>query len=262
MLETKNATLAYHTCVIADNVSISIPEDRITAIIGPNGSGKSTLLRALARLLVPKQGAVLLDGMDIHHWPTNEVAKRLAMLPQAPHAPDGLTVWNLVAFGRFPYRGWFGREDAADGQPIRKALDEVGLCDFANRSVHTLSGGQRQRVWIAMALAQETQYLLLDEPTTFLDLVHQMELMDLIRRLKTQYRKTIVLVLHDLNLAARYADHIVVLDHGDIQSQGTPPEVLTPDLLRRVFQIEAHVFHEGQSGAIVCVPLRAVENAA
>jgi iron complex transport system ATP-binding protein len=258
MLEMREAKLAYQKFVVAHDLTISLPEGRITAIVGPNGSGKSTVLRALARILKPAGGEVLLDGLEIGHWHTNQVARRLAMLPQAPTAPDGLTVWDLVAFGRFPYRGWFGGDRDSDAASIHKALEDVNLADLADRPVHSLSGGQRQRVWIAMALAQETQYLLLDEPTTYMDLAHQLELMDLIGRLNRDKGKTVVLVLHDLNLAARYAHHIIVMDWGAVAAEGTPADVLTPGVLREVFRIDARVFRDGPTGAIMCVPISAV----
>jgi iron complex transport system ATP-binding protein len=256
MLETQGAQLSYQRFIVCEDLTIAIPEGRVTAIVGANGSGKSTVLRALARILAPTAGAVLLDGKELHRWRTNEVAKRLAILPQAPQTPDGLTVWDLVAFGRFPYRHWFGALQDHDAASIHQALTSVGMLDLAERPIRELSGGQRQRAWIALALAQETPYLLLDEPTTHLDLEHQMEVMDLVGRLNRELRKTVVLVLHDLNLAARYAQHMIVLAGGTVVREGTPAQVLTPEILRRAFHVDAHVFVEPHTGTTVCLPLR------
>jgi iron complex transport system ATP-binding protein len=261
-LETKNATLAYGPRVITHDLTLSVPAGRITAILGPNGSGKSTVLRSLARILRPKTGAVLLDGADIHVLPTAEVARRVAMLPQAPHAPEGLTVRSLVAFGRFPWRHWLVGSDPAGEAPVNSALDAVGISELADRAVATLSGGQRQRVWIAMALAQETPWLLLDEPTTFLDLAHQIEVMDLIRRLNQDFGKTIALVLHDLTLAARYADQIILLQDGAIFAEGAPVDVLTEAALSEVFGIEAHIARDTGGMIVSCTPIRTVNKEA
>lgn len=258
-LEIEAADLAYPGRVVARGLSLSIAVGKVTAILGPNGCGKSTVLRALARILRPRSGVVLLDGKDIHLQPTNQVAKRLTMLPQAPHAPDDLTVWDLAAFGRFPYRSWFGGNDAAGTDSVRQALQAVGLLDLADRPFATLSGGQRQRAWIAMALAQETHYLLLDEPTTFLDLAHQIEVMDLVRQLNVSLGKTVVLVLHDLNLAARYADHIVMLKDGRIAASGEPQAVLTDETLREVFGVEVHLVRDEHGRILICAPIRSLE---
>jgi iron complex transport system ATP-binding protein len=255
-LEMRNAALAYRERVVAPDLTLSVPAGRITAILGPNGSGKSTVLRALARILRPQAGAVLLDGADIHSLPTAEVARRVAMLPQAPHAPEGMTVRNLIAFGRFPWRHWLNGSDPSGDAPINAALNAVGISALADRAVATLSGGQRQRVWIAMALAQETPCLLLDEPTTFLDLAHQIEVMDLIHRLNRDLGKTVVLVLHDLTLAARYADHVILLKEGNIFAEGAPSEVLTASALHDVFGIEAHIAVDENGIIISCTPIR------
>jgi iron complex transport system ATP-binding protein len=257
-LEIRSAVLAYRERTVATGFSLVVPCGRITAIVGPNGSGKSTVLRALARILKPQTGQVLLDGVDIHHIATDEVARRLAILPQSPQAPEGLTVFDLVSFGRFPYRSWLSGADPAGDTPVHKALAAVGISSLSERPVSTLSGGQRQRAWIAMALAQETKYLLLDEPTTFLDPAHQMEMMDLVRKLNVELDKTVVLVLHDLNLAARYADHIVMLKDGRIAAQGDPASVLTDANLRHVFDIEAHVVRDENGSIITCTPVRAL----
>lgn len=257
-LQIASADLAYEQRTVAHDLSLCLHNGQITAILGGNGSGKSTVLRALARILQPKNGAVLLDGADLNRLPTKEVARRLAILPQAPHAPEGLTVWDLVSFGRFPYRTWFGGADPRDDDHVHQALAAVHLLDLAERPVATLSGGQVQRAWIAMALAQETEFLLLDEPTTYLDLAHQLEVMDLIHELKTKLGKTIVLVLHDLNLAARYSDHIVMMKQGRIIAVGTPSTVLTRPILRNVFGIEVRLIQDEEGGIIVCLPLRSL----
>lgn len=254
-LAVKGAELAYQDRRVLKDLTLMIPEGRITVILGPNGSGKSTLLHALARILRPQAGSVLLDGTDIHQYPTDAVARLLALLPQAPHAPEGLRVRDLVAFGRFPYRGWFDSASEEDDRQIEEALHAVGITHLSDRGVQTLSGGQRQRAWIAMALAQQTHFLLLDEPTTYLDIAHQLEVMELIQQLNQKTGKTMVMVLHDLNLAARYADYLVVLHRQGIAAMGDPIDVLTCELLQDVFAIRASVTHDSHSGAPICIPL-------
>jgi len=252
-LEIHGAELGYRDIRVMDDLSVTIPEGQITTLIGPNGSGKSTILHALARILKPRRGSVLLDGRNIHDHPTREVAKVLALLPQAPHAPDGLSVWELVSFGRFPYRGWFDADAPDDRQVVEEALDAVGLEDLATRPVATLSGGQRQRVWIAMALAQQTGLILLDEPTTYLDPGHQIEILDLLRRLNRREGKTIVMALHDLNLAARYADFMVVVFNGGVLAADAPERVLTSDVLRNAFGLDAEIIPDPRRGTPMCV---------
>lgn len=255
-LRIEGAHIGYPTHRVIEGMTFGVPEGRMTAIVGPNGSGKSTLLHAIARVLRPNGGRILLDGKDVHRQPTNAVARLLALLPQAPEAPEEATVWDLVGFGRFPYHGWFGPNDDDNATHIRDALETVGMLELAQRPVHTLSGGQRQRVWIAMALAQQTHFLLLDEPTTFLDIAHQLEVMDIIRGLNQRLSKTIVMVLHDLNLAARYADHMVMLKDGGIAAAGPPRKVMTPTTLRDVFAIKGRVIRD-ETGAPVLLPLAA-----
>lgn len=253
ILEIRGAELGYRDCRVMDDLSVTLPEGRITAIIGPNGSGKSTILHALGRILRPRRGTVLLDGRSIHEHPTREVARILALLPQDPRAPEGLTVRELVSFGRFPYRDWFDAEAPEDGRYVWEAIEAVGLEDLADRQVSTLSGGQRQRAWIAMALAQQTELILLDEPTTFLDLGHQLEVLDLLQRLNRQQAKTIVMALHDLNLAARYADFIIVVADGGILAAGHPDSVITPEVLQQAFGIEVEVIEDPRRGTPICI---------
>jgi iron complex transport system ATP-binding protein len=236
-------------------VQLAIEHGSITAIIGANGSGKSTLLRALGRLHAPTGGAVLLDGADISRLPARDVARTLGILPQAPVAPDGLTVGDLVARGRDPHRRWFEQWSTADEAVVQRALAQTGMGEFASARIDELSGGQRQRAWIAMALAQQTGVLLLDEPTTYLDLVHQLDVLDVVAALHRDAGVTVVMVLHDLTMAARYADRIVAMRDGRVVADGTPLEVVTPRLLETVFELEADVVTDA-SGRPVVIPLR------
>ena len=239
-------------------VSLVIPHGSITAIIGANGSGKSTLLRALGRLSPPTGGAVLLDGHDIARLPAREVARGLGILPQAPVAPDGLTVGDLVARGRDPHRRWFEQWSTSDEAVVRRALVQTGMESLAGSRIDELSGGQRQRAWIAMALAQQTGVLLLDEPTTYLDLVHQLDVLDVVAGLHSDHGVTVVMVLHDLTMAARYADRIIAMRDGAVVADGTPLEVVTPRVLERVFELVADVVHDA-AGRPVVIPQRRAE---
>lgn len=255
-LHAEELSLAYDGHEVIHELSLAVPPQRITALVGPNGSGKSTLLRGLARLMEPRGGAVYLDGQAIHHLPTKYVARQLAILPQRPEAPDGLSVRELVAFGRFPYQGLLGVASEEDDRQIDAAMEITGTDCLADRLLGELSGGQRQLVWIAMALAQDTELLLLDEPTTFLDMAHQLEVLQVLERLHQQRRRTIVMVLHDINQAARYADHMVALVGGRIVASGTPHEILTPAMLAQVFAVEAEVITNRVTDAPFCIPLR------
>lgn len=255
-LEAKELTLAYDGHEVIHELSLSLPAQRITALIGPNGSGKSTLLSGLARLMSPEQGAVYLDGQAIHTQPTREVARQLAILPQRPEAPGRLTVRELVAYGRFPYQGYFGAISTEDDQEIDSALEITGMDRLAHCLLGELSGGQRQLAWIAMALSQNTELLLLDEPTTFLDMAHQLEVLEVLERLHQKQLRTIVMVLHDINQAARYSDHMVALVSGRIAASGTPHEILTPQVLAQVFDIEANVMIRDDVDVPFCIPLR------
>jgi iron complex transport system ATP-binding protein len=254
VLKTDQLTLSYDTVSIIQHLSLTIPSGQITALVGPNGCGKSTLLRGLARLLKPKGGSVLLDGTAIHQVPTKELAKRLGILPQSPTAPEGLTVRELVAQGRYPHQRWFQQWGEEDERATERALVITNMTALADRPVDALSGGQRQRAWIAMTLAQETTILLLDEPTTFLDMAHQLEVLQLLERLNEDEGRTIVMVVHDLNHAARYAHHVVALCEGQIVRNGPPAAVITPETVRTVFGVEADIVTDPRTGTPLCIP--------
>lgn len=253
-LRGERLRLAYDDTTVVDGLTVEIPPGQITVIVGANACGKSTLLRGLARLLKPKAGVVHLDGHDIHRLPTKDVARRLGILPQQPIAPEGLTVADLVARGRAPHQGWFTQWSAADEAAVVAALDATGTLDLATRPVDDLSGGQRQRAWIAMALAQGTPLMLLDEPTTFLDLAHQVEVLDLLGELNEREGRTIVLVLHDLNQACRHADHLIAMRDGAIVAQGRPDAVVTADLVKTVFGLAVRVIPDPESGTPLVIP--------
>ena len=251
---TDNITLAYDETVIVEDLSTSIPSGKITSIVGPNGCGKSTLLRSLARLMKPKGGFVYLDGDAIAKLRTREVAQRLGILPQSPEVPEGLTVRELAAQGRYPHQSWLSQWSKGDERAVEKALETTGVVEFADRPLDTLSGGQRQRAWISMALAQETDTLLLDEPTTFLDMAHQLEVLQLLDRLNREEGRTVLMVLHDLNNAARFSQHMIAISRGEVFTSGTPEEVMTAELFRRVFSVEAEVLADPRTGAPMCIP--------
>ena len=256
-LSLRRVRLGYGANPVLHDLDLDIPEGRMTVIVGPNGCGKSTLLKAMARLLPVTAGEVRLEGQPLHGLPTRHVAQRLALLPQAPSLPEGLSVRDLVAQGRFPHQGWLGRPHPGDQAAIDRALAQTGLAALADRPVAALSGGQRQRVWIAMVLAQETPLILLDEPTAWLDLRVQLDLMACLHRLTREAGRTLVLVLHELNLAAAYADHMVMLREGRIMAEGAPDAVMTPALLHRVFGLEASVIADPLTGRPVCLPVAA-----
>jgi len=254
-LRAEGIRLAYGETVVVDGLDLDVLDGTISAVIGPNGCGKSTLLRALARLMPTKAGHVLLDGRRIDRIPTREVAKVLGVLPQSPVAPEGLTVADLVSRGRHPHQAWYRQWSASDQEVVAEALSWTGMLELAERPVDQLSGGQRQRAWISMALAQGTDLLLLDEPTTFLDLAHQVDVLDLVERLHAETGRTVVMVLHDLNLAARYAQRLVAMKDGAIASQGDPAEVLTEHMLADVFDLEARVVNDPVAGTPMVVPV-------
>ncbi|HWK30130.1 MAG TPA: ABC transporter ATP-binding protein [Solirubrobacter sp.] len=253
-LRAAHLTVGYGERAVLHGVDVPLPAGRITAIVGANASGKSTLLRAFARLLKPSAGAVLLDGAEIAALPTREVARRLGFLPQSPAPPEGLTVADLVARGRFPHQRLGRRASAEDRERIEWAIQATAIADLRDRPLDRLSGGQRQRVWIAMALAQDTETLLLDEPTTYLDLAHQLEVLDLLADLNAQGR-TIGLVLHDLNHACRYAHHLVAIRDGRVAAAGPPAEIVDEALVERVFGLRARVLPDPVTGTPMCVPI-------
>ncbi len=254
-LEAREVTLAYADRTVVDRLSLAVPDGRTTVVVGANACGKSTLLRGLARLLRPAGGSVLLDGAAIASLPSRQVARTLGLLPQDPVTPEGVSVVDLVGRGRHPHQAALRRWSRTDDEAVAAALTATGTLDLADRSVDELSGGQRQRVWIAMALAQETDLLLLDEPTTFLDLAHQLEVLDLLADLNRRRGTTVVMVLHDLNLAARYADHLVALCAGRVVAEGTPAEVLTEDTVREVLGLECRVVPDPVTGTPMVVPV-------
>ncbi|RAR41224.1 ABC transporter ATP-binding protein [Paenibacillus sp. MDMC362] len=253
-LEAKGLGLSYGGDFIFENLDLTVPIGKITVFIGSNGCGKSTLLRSMARLLKPQRGSVVLNGADIASLSTKDVARKLAILPQGPTAPEGLTVMQLVKQGRYPYQSWLRQWSREDEEAVTAALASTGLTELADRTVDSLSGGQRQRAWIAMTLAQETPLILLDEPTTYLDLTHQIEVLDLLYELNVQEQRTIVMVLHDINLACRYADHIVAIRDGSIKAKGAPGEIINSELMQTVFQLPCEIIPDPLYGTPMCVP--------
>ncbi|MGL5939569.1 MAG: ABC transporter ATP-binding protein [Waterburya sp.] len=254
-LETKQLTLAYEGVPVVRNLDLGIPAGKITVLVGANGCGKSTLLRGLARLLKPKSGMVYLDGKDIVQLKSKTVAQKLGMLTQSPIAPEGLTVRDLVAMGRYPYQNWLQQWSKEDELKLAEALEITMMSQLADRALDKLSGGQRQRAWIAMILAQDTDILLLDEPTTFLDLSHQVELLDLLQELHESKGKTIVMVLHDLNLACRYADYLVAVQQGKVYAMGTPKQVMTESMVQEVFNLECRIVPDPVADTPMCIPM-------
>jgi len=254
-LRTEGLGASYPGRVVLDDLRLEVPDGVLTVIVGPNACGKSTLLRTLARMLKPSAGRVLLDDSDAAGWPAKQYARRLATLPQAPVAPDGMTVEDLVARGRYPHQGLLRQWSTADEAAVRDAMSAAGVAELAERPLDEISGGQRQRVWLAMTLAQQTDLLLLDEPTTYLDLAHQLEVLDLVRRLVRDGR-TVVVVLHDLHLAFRYADHLVVMSSGRIVATGAPHEVVTAELVERVYDVPCRIITDPVSLTPLVIPER------
>ncbi len=246
--------MGYGGPLVLQGLTALIPPGEITAIVGANASGKSTLLRALARLLRPAGGAVYLDGADIVRQPTRAVATRLGLLPQSPRAPDGISVGDLVRRGRYPHQRLFDQWSRADEHAVQRALELTAMVDLRDRAIDQLSGGQRQRAWLAMALAQDAPMMLLDEPTTFLDIAHQMETLDLLAELNGSEGRTVVMVLHDLNQACRYAAHLIAMVEGRVVAAGPPAEIVTPDLIRWVFGLSAMVIDDPVTGTPLCLP--------
>ncbi|MFI0941516.1 ABC transporter ATP-binding protein [Streptomyces sp. NPDC021020] len=254
-LQARKLHLAYDGRPVVEDLDLDVPSGRITAVVGANACGKSTLLRALARLLAPRAGAVELDGAALRSLPTRELARKLGILPQTPVAPEGLTVGDLVGRGRAPHQTWWRQWSAADEEAVNAALAATDLADLVDRPVDELSGGQRQRAWMAMAVAQGTPVLLLDEPTTYLDLAHQIDVLDLITDLNRREGRTVVMVLHDLNQACRYADHVIAMKAGRIVAEGAPAEVVTEATVEDVFGLRCRVVPDPVSGTPLVIPM-------
>lgn len=252
-LYVDDISVSYEERTIINNFSINIPDKKITTIIGANGCGKSTLLKAITRIIPYKTGSVILDGKDILKQDTKMLARKIAILPQTPEGTMGLTVAELVSYGRFPYQNGFGRLTKKDYEVIDWALEVTGTKEFKFRTIDALSGGQRQRVWIAMALAQETDIIFLDEPTTYLDMAHQLEVLELLKKLNEEEERTIIMVLHDLNQAARFADYIIALKRGKVVKAGTSEEVITKEVLREVFNIDAEIVKDPRNNKPICL---------
>lgn len=253
-LAARGLTLSYEERVVVEGLDLDVPDGRVTVVVGPNACGKSTLLRALGRLLRPRGGSVLLDGAELARVPTRQIARTLGLLPQSPVPPEGITVADLVSRGRQPHQKWWQQWSEADERLVAEAMERTATTELADRMVDELSGGQRQRAWIAMALAQDTELLLLDEPTTFLDIAHQVEVLDLVRRLNRERGRTVVAVLHDLNQAARYADHLIAMKAGRVVAEGPPAEVVTAELVGEVFGLAAVVVPDPVTGDPLVVP--------
>lgn len=254
MLAAQNLTLAYDQQVIIQQLGVTIPDGKVTALVGPNGCGKSTLLRGLARLMTPRAGTVLLDGKAIARLSSKEVARQLGVLPQGPTAPEGMTVRELVSQGRYPHQSLLRQWSEEDESAVVWALETTSLTELQARPLDTLSGGQRQRAWIAMTLAQQTPVLLLDEPTTFLDMAHQVEILSLLDELNHREGRTVVMVLHDINQASRYAHHLIAMRDGHVVAEGDPREIVDHGLICDVFGLECHVVRDPVSGTPLCLP--------
>ncbi|MEU1554779.1 ABC transporter ATP-binding protein [Streptomyces scabiei] len=254
-LRAEGLRLAYDDRIVVDGLDLVVPTGRVTAIVGANACGKSTLLRALARLLTPKAGAVHLDGRAVHTIPARTLARKLGILPQTPVAPEGLTVVDLVGRGRTPHQTWWRQWSRSDEEAVHEALRATGMTDLAHRPVDELSGGQRQRAWIAMAVAQGTPVMLLDEPTTYLDLAHQIDVLDLVTDLNRHRGRTVVMVLHDLNQACRYADHIIAMKGGRIVGEGAPADVITAETVEDVFGLRCVVGEDPVSRTPLVIPM-------
>ncbi|MTI47582.1 ABC transporter ATP-binding protein [Sporosalibacterium faouarense] len=252
-LYTNSINIGYDQHLVVKDLSVEIPDKKITTIIGSNGCGKSTLLKAITRIISHQSGSVVLDGKNIIHENTKKLAKKMAILPQTPEGTAGLTVGELVSYGRFPYQKGFGRLTKKDYEVIDWALEVTGTKDYKFRTIDALSGGQRQRVWIAMALAQETEIIFLDEPTTYLDMAHQLEVLELLQKLNKEQKRTIIMVLHDLNQAARFADYIIALKDGQIVKAGNCEEVINKDTLKEVFNIDAEISRDPRTNKPMCV---------
>lgn len=253
--QTNNIQAGYDQKIILENINLSIPSNKISIIIGANGSGKSTLLKTLVRLIKPTAGQVLLDGKSIYKMPSKELARTLGLLPQSPIVPEGITVADLVGRGRFPYQTFLKGWSKKDYEAVADALEMMNIAEFADRSIDELSGGQRQRVWIAMALAQQTDILLLDEPTTYLDITYQVEILDLLMDLNKKFGTTIVMVLHDINLSARYADYLFAMRDGSLIAEGAPNDIISSELIKDTFNLDCQVMNDPVSNTPLIVPI-------
>ncbi|XRG78965.1 ABC transporter ATP-binding protein [Rossellomorea sp. GAMAL-10_SWC] len=253
-IETEKLTLSYDDRTIINELNFQVPKGKITVLIGANGCGKSTLLRSLARLLQPKSGTILLDGKEISKRPTKEIARNLSILPQSPVAPEGLTVFQLVKQGRYPYQTWLKQWSKEDEEKVNHALKMTNMYQLKDQLVDSLSGGQRQRAWIAMTLAQDTDTILLDEPTTYLDLTHQIEILDLLYELNEKEQRTIVMVLHDINLACRYAHNVVAISNGEVYAEGDPENIINQSLICDVFCMNCDIVKDPLFGTPLCIP--------
>lgn len=253
-VKTNDLSIGYTDNLLFKNLNLSIPRGEISVFVGSNGCGKSTLLRSIARLLKPQEGSILLEGKEIHNMSSREVAKKMGILPQSPVSPEGLTVHDLVKQGRYPHQSWLKRWTEEDTEKVEAAMKATRVDEFRDKPVDELSGGQRQRAWIAMTLAQDTEIILLDEPTTFLDMTHQIEILDLLFELNETQGRTIIMVLHDLNLASRYAHNIIAIKDGAVFGQGTPENVINCELVRSVFGMECQVSKDPLFGTPHCVP--------
>lgn len=260
LLEAKDITLGYEDINIIEDLSCSIPSGEVTILVGSNGCGKSTLLHGLSRLLTPKKGEVYLDGKAMGNYSSKELATKIAILPQGPIAPEGITVEELCYYGRHPHKKWFKGNSKKDEEVVTWALKATDMMEFKDRNLEALSGGQRQRAWIAMSLAQETDVLLLDEPTTYLDLAYQIEILNLLRKLNNTTKKTIIMVLHELNQAAKYADYLICMKKGRIQSQGRVEEIFNESMIREVFRIDSKIIDDPVTFKPMCVPIDLVKS--
>lgn len=254
ILKAERLVAGYDKKVVVNDVSIAIPDGKISVIIGANASGKSTLLKTLVRLIKPITGEVTLDGNDIEKIPPKKLAKTVGLLPQSPIAPEGIAVSDLVGRGRFPHQSFIKGWSSEDSEAVAQAMDIMGISNLANRSIDALSGGQRQRVWIAMALAQRTDILFLDEPTTFLDITYQVEILDMLTDLNKKYGTTIVMVLHDINLSARYADYMFAMHDGNLIAEGTPENVITSEMVKKVFSLDCDIIKDPFSNSPFLIP--------
>ncbi|MBC6003845.1 Probable siderophore transport system ATP-binding protein YusV [uncultured Clostridium sp.] len=252
-ITTKNLNISYGNVDIVKDLNLNIPKGKITTIIGANGCGKSTILKTIGRVITPKSGNIYINGKDIYKENPREIAKNMAILPQSPQAPSGLTVEELIAYGRFPHQKGFGKANDKDKDIVNWALEITGIEEFKDRNIDDLSGGQRQRAWIAMALAQETDILLLDEPTTYLDLAHQLEILKLLEDLNKKQGRTIVMVIHELNNAARFADHMIGIKKGRVVCEGSADEVMTKENLKEIFNIDAEIVKDPRTKKPVCI---------